>query len=656
MYESAEYNDHNLESAIQLTKRWYGRILPTSIVSNSFTHFASNSKQFAEMIAKKAKMFIAPNAETAYTDGKDIYMAGIFMLGEFYRDLGIADQDLTAASIACVNGVQAHEALHIRLSDKSKIESINRIPDTVLTQAQKKSHAFSAIINCVEDVFIEHYGIINYPVAGKFIQCALDIMFSQYVRDQHWKKFEVSKNSADFINVLVLGKNSHIAQDSRYDVFNPILDILNEARNEHLTRDQRAMIAAKLYLALNGAKNPISGDDMQNMVEGDNNAAQSYDAGDNADGQVVREMLGALVKSLIQNSGVPNNEAGMRQEAEKQGDSKDEIAKQVIFRAQAEKSIAAAQEAFEITAYEQADDKSEKLNKVVNFESSEDLVKSAGSYSGLLRGRTIIERELPEWKGFDKFLREAREVKHTTGMLRDNGTRIQARQIHRIVTDSKFLTNVDATSLKRGKPEIIFLLDMSGSMGAYAEGVKSMSGRDVTLSDHVTRVGYSAYMSLLRAGIACAVYAHSTDSDDNTHVVGIAANNMPLMGKTIANSSQVRRKFDALYDMMNNSNRDGVAVEFVADRFTSRAGTKMLFVLSDGQPSAGGYGGKFGINHTSGVVRDLRKRGVNVMAISLVKSVVQANNEIYGKDYNIHAYEGRLSRSLQDAITKLGLH
>lgn len=70
------------------------------------------------------------------------------------------------------------------------------------------------------------------------------------------------------------------------------------------------------------------------------------------------------------------------------------------------------------------------------------------------------------------------------------------------------------------------------------------------------------------------------------------------------------------------NNRDGVAITEVAKRVRSFTQDKVLYlVLSDGQPSASGYGGSTGMAHTKQAVQRCEKMGMHIIQVAMNNSV-----------------------------------
>ena len=66
-----------------------------------------------------------------------------------------------------------------------------------------------------------------------------------------------------------------------------------------------------------------------------------------------------------------------------------------------------------------------------------------------------------------------------------------------------------------------------------------------------------------------------------------------------------------------NANADGYAMLYCFDKFKSDAKNKLFFMISDGAPSATGYDGENAREHVWEVVREGKKRGIEVLSVGI---------------------------------------
>jgi nitric oxide reductase activation protein len=84
---------------------------------------------------------------------------------------------------------------------------------------------------------------------------------------------------------------------------------------------------------------------------------------------------------------------------------------------------------------------------------------------------------------------------------------------------------------------------------------------------------------------------------------------------TLHRFTDYRRIFSAT---SRSNNADGYAIDKVADIMKeSKARDKIMVVVSDGQPSAHGYGGASGEQHVQDVVNRLESEGITVIQVCM---------------------------------------
>lgn len=205
------------------------------------------------------------------------------------------------------------------------------------------------------------------------------------------------------------------------------------------------------------------------------------------------------------------------------------------------------------------------------------------------------------------------------------GSRLMPLKLARINTDGHIFKQwtEDKTD---AEVEVVVLIDASGSMG-------SMFVR-------VLRAAKGIFMSTWQARIKAHVLAHTAGETTQATLIHIIS----------TGNYDVDQRFNRAANIRLYENIDGAALLGAAKMFSRRPSRKVLIHMSDGLPSGAGYRGESAIQHTTQVIRSLRRQGIIVLSISLTRDVVEANNRIYGKEFNIPAvggdYEGPLKRAI----------
>jgi hypothetical protein len=204
--------------------------------------------------------------------------------------------------------------------------------------------------------------------------------------------------------------------------------------------------------------------------------------------------------------------------------------------------------------------------------------------------------------------------------------KLRRNRLHRIATDGKVCGQATPV-LTPPKTEIKILVDASGSMN-WGQ-----------LYGKVLRAGFGMFESFKAARIQVEVLIHtSMDDSSDTPFVAIVANER---------SANPRARFATALNVDNCNNYDGYAIRETAKRF-GQSPRRLLFVLSDGQPAGRYY--MDSDEDTKKAVQETRDKGISVVAVSLVRGVVEANNMIYGINRNIDA-----SRDISEQLAQLTL-
>lgn len=247
-------------------------------------------------------------------------------------------------------------------------------------------------------------------------------------------------------------------------------------------------------------------------------------------------------------------------------------------------------------------------------------------------------RTIPKVKslGFLSQLRRVKTVNNTPGKARTTGAIVPIR-LYRIGIDSKVCAIREMHRQDVGEAEVVILIDASGSTG-YHNAKTKPDDEVFEYDDEVYNVyereaafGLALYKDLASLGVPCALLFHTSrqiGTDDP--YMGIVASTG--FGKDVKLTKETERLLKAL---KLKENYDGYAIAEAGFFFTERPRKKILFVLSDGIPSGIGYSGSPAIEHTEAVVGLLRKKGINVFCVSLIQSVVDSNDIIYGRRFNI---------------------
>ena len=615
---------HELDQ-LSLINRWYRGYLPGRLGSRLFAEFVAENGELAKTI-HSAKLSFRSDIPTACTDGEQIYMPATYLMPEFFDALGIPPHLHVQAALAAVNGSQVHEALHCRLSP-CKIDKY--LEAQHLQSFEQYGKLLIQAFNLVEDLFIERYARDNpsYHALSNFVMLKNVVLFGERQLGLLDEELDNAKELTplDILRCLSFLKDRPVAP-LVYGRF----DKLGWSRCYEIPEQINSAFLSQFSAAESRIKIAIELCEYLQQLQDAGELAQMPELGENGSGDTIVVMIDS------DGSGSPEQLAA--------GELPEEILKAIAASINDALEEREQYQRIELARTGGGIDES-SIGKVKMIDAMD--IRSSSTVSDVAVNH--------DWLVLGRALRYARSVAHTPGRARDEGTTLLANRLAHILIDGKVLAYRDASKMKRGVPETIMLLDGSGSMRGH-----HVSSKRQSLWEYVVTCALGGFTSMMQAHMPCAVYSHTTYGDYDTKpgpvVYGIAAFEMPLTTERPQITGNAKQRFQKVLQAASNSNYDGLAIAHVGKRFTSRPGSKLLIVMSDGQPAGSNYSGEHAIRHTIRCVNDLRRQGVSVICVSLVSEVVDNNNEIYGKEFNVHAYGGQLEAAIREIVSHISFH
>lgn len=603
-------HDAELVKGLNYITNWYFIDIPSPLGGRKYREFVASSYEFSRQVTPTANVQFASDKPAACTDGKTIWLPAFYMSNKFMELSHIPEPMRVTASVAIINGSQIHEAYHVLWSTCKLDDAAKTHPGlTQLVNDGYRNLVFTCI-NIVEDLWIEFAGDIIFPRLSNIVSAKNSVLFNRE-------------------NVLA-GAQDYAAGPPSWSKFAGDLCILKSHQWRGALPDHMKpwnYLAEVALVVTRRFKNPYSVREYERL-------SCAYDLAISimADDDLVPEPPQQ-----------PNPSAGGDQliDANGQASGVDEQLAQALSAIPGMEKLAAAMNKSITLLIDRAELK-QKIEAASHLDLSripsakfQDVLDTSFSNS------SVIEPER-EWLLLGTELRQARNFNHTPGRARNHGSVILAQNLQRIVTDGNVLSLPDGERMRRGVPETILLGDCSGSMG-HGNG---------SLKYDMAKAMLGGYLSMVEARLPIACYGHTTFSAlvDGPWIYGVAAYEMPLMNDQLVITGNVKRRFGALHDTPGSTNLDGIALDFVANRFTSRPGTKLILVMCDGKPNGDCYRGDNGVDHTRMIVAKLRRKGITVLVASLVEHVVETNDSIYGKEFNIKAYGHNLGNAIRTII------
>lgn len=213
--------------------------------------------------------------------------------------------------------------------------------------------------------------------------------------------------------------------------------------------------------------------------------------------------------------------------------------------------------------------------------------------------------------------------------------------IHRGGSDGKVFGQftLDGYRSGKGNPEIIFIIDCSGSMSSAMSNYYKTSRFAFALS-----ACYGINNALSSTKVKYAIYGHTLNEDGRM----LDCNLFEFKGfsETVSDEVMKQRIYSAYKTIEKAYNADPAVLLYASKLFSKSCQQKVMVVISDGMPSSSAFSyvesitGLSLIGETkeevlSKVVGYLRKSGIKLFSAAIDKEINQRCCEIYGKDNNV---------------------
>lgn len=585
--------------AISLSKDWYnyGHDYVPEFPSARFNRFAAKSLQLAFDVLKEKKTPVSglglkiENSQSAYCVPSNrlivlpaFYFAEEFIANRFGEEVKSGNYGHLA--ICAINGSTIHEALHLVYTNADSIPAMISVGNWTDREYLGKLGAMVfPVVNVFEDLFIESHSVRKY---GKFIDAKNMVLFAENSLDE--VSAESVKTLAGATQILAAYKN----RDLRSKVIWTELPFAARQQLDKIVRlpegsslEERIHIVAEFCKAF-----PEPTEEEKSSASGEFGSGVDRSDGD-GDGD---SEMQALIEKLIERLGSEKFEKLLSMlKSEVEGEA-EKIAAELSGMKREESA---------------GGEVSWGIPKIYN----------AVDYPYLSEKYQIAN-------GTDfSFIRELvalRTFNHTIGAARKSGSQLVNTRLARIATDGKVFAHRDSEKENEKRIEIVILVDASGSTGGLG---MTVFGNELGAAKEIAK-------ALRTARIPFCVVTHTT-SPYSTEIPTLAiveSFDMKVQNVKGEESWECARKINL------SENLDGVAIRVVAENFfTGRNARRFIIVLSDGEPAAPSYRGRAGRAHTTEEIAKWRKNGINIFSISVVASVEEANDKIYGEHFNLKA-------------------
>jgi hypothetical protein len=658
---------HEIEKISRFINRWYFNQYP-SIGTYSFHKFVASStgtllKYIVDEDAMEAlRIHVTGGVPTAFTDLENIYLPACAFDKDWYTyNFFIADDStITTIALAVINLFLVHEALHIAETEVEIPKIIQGYKSLGKLQPEDDDALFAKIINLVEDFYIEHFCSIKYKPEYNFIVCGNKIAFNEIMVSICFEMFDQEPSIDHFLNLIASYKCTDYIDDDRFDFISQYIEKFDSARNITLNQDQRVELAFEIYEMLR-QDSEVSESEGQESEEGEEGEGEEGEGEGNATGSEGENDKSGQQKGRpsLDNSGFDEYSSAQRNyDNESDSNDVDGAFDNDNLSEEKQKQYAKVEQTFRDAVQEVIDEQrihDMRLNQKIEGQEVDEVsveyydVASHHRYDNRPESEYIFTDS--RFLKLGMVLKHARSEKSKKGVAKNRGSKINKTGLHRIATDSKILYRNDFTTMDTGIPEVMLLIDISGSTMSWSDR-NSLCAKQLSAA-------MGAFKSLQMCGIPTSVYTHTTDYD-GVSVAGIAAFNMPLNGGSQITTGDIENRFNTAYVLSHAGNGDGVALEFVATRFTKRPGTKIVIIFSDGRPVLCPnieIGNNYcdAVEHTRMIADELRRNNIDILSMSLDEDVIEANDFIYGKKFNFAAVGDNLNNVLLKLVRVIGM-
>lgn len=225
------------------------------------------------------------------------------------------------------------------------------------------------------------------------------------------------------------------------------------------------------------------------------------------------------------------------------------------------------------------------------------------------------------------------------------------KHLHRAGGDGKIFgeLKLDGHRVGKGSPEVVFLLDFSGSMRGSMGAMGSGRGSKV---EFALSVAVAINNALGKTKTKFSILGHTTTY--RGYKYGLLMVELKSMNEIVGDEEMRRRCKSVHASIKYSGNADGAALIYAAKDFSKSSGDKVLFIVSDGQPAEDftGYYVDNGIpegqlrdsyygimENVSTIAKHLRGKGIKLFSASIDSAAVEPCNRIYGEGNNVEVKE-----------------
>lgn len=573
--------------------KWYGSSVRIPRLGTAFfAHFVVSSLGLTNSILERfmrqevrVKFARMSKSASAYADQENnlIMVNQDFLEGVFPQ----ASSNNSSQVITIILGIEVHETGHFAFSPKDLQEYIDFIDAGKTTPYHEETA--KVISNVIEDLYIEAELDRCVPSLTWMVEQMNEFFFSDDIAAKTIEQVTYLDSApATMIEVLNLLNLLVLTKSQREFALNPFLTSLVEgirSAKEMTSYEDRKVLALSIYDTVMAN---VSNEEMEKC---------------NSESAAMKKLLDEVMEFM----------KGLTASHE---DRDEDMKRKIVkgeFTVLHESGVCRA-----VTDYQ------EKTKDAV-FTVTEEQEWTSSSSAWVPTTLFVEEIMKPDTEEMEvdaryhdlaQIARQRATVNKPYGEDRNRGTHL--RKLYRIATDQKIFA--EQIAMRHYKPmQVCILVDCSGSMG---------SGYGSRLYEACS-AALGAAMGLSAGHCDVAVYGHTAEILGGSDVTICRA-------KSFNESlSLLSQRMSSMSKTMTLQNRDGFAIQYVAEKLTDKRKRRVLVVISDGAPYAHfGYESD-GIRHTKNAVENVRSKGIDVFSISITSGAASTNAHIYGKAWNV---------------------
>lgn len=657
------------EDSVRFVEWWYPDHFDVD-PTKAFIKFASGASAFVALYLPydiAIPRFVVSDTPTAYTDQKDIYFPAVWLtrswIGKFNTKMLNESLPLSASMLVLINGGILHELGHIINS--------NGLMHSVIAEAERRGYhstttaSIRGIAQLVEDVFLTKWWEVCDPHVAKFHWAINEFHFTdegitRLIGEElappklpGWPSIsflrDVSVEMASFKHPKVLEMAVNSAAPFISELANAFASI-----DASMSKPQRCTIVFDIFdlfqrYAAEGKKESGEGSDADDDANKQGN--EPKDAKKKQDPDKMSDGTYNCVAVKGDDSGWDDDE---RPAAAGSASLSTHMAQELVTSLNSSLMKAMLGDRGRLNQIRTTEKNDPQTTISIHRHTTEGNV--------FIGGRSSNAKLDHRFLAFGSLLRFMRATRGGFEPRMKSG-KLDKHALHHIVTDGKVMKRRnDEDGDYAVDVEIIQLIDWSGSMSGVDEfpgdwdGSGNVTKRMCSFRDAVTGAATGAAIAMTRGNIPNSLFSHTTHPSDygRPHICDIYRFRMGIQTDIILPNDLLEHVNNVSRSVDGLSNSDHLAIREVAKAFTPRRNLKVLIVYSDGAPTPRGYSDDSAIVITAAEVANLRFKGISVLSMSLIPSVWECNDAIYGSDNNVHLSAGSdITKILTTTIRRL---